>query len=54
MINKELVIQKLKAELYDMRHKRDLLELRVVNLDEAIEIVLDRIDRIEMGGADDE
>jgi hypothetical protein len=44
----ELTVQKLKAERYDMEYKRAQLELRVVNITEAIELTSDRIDRIEM------
>ncbi len=46
---KERALKRMKAELYDMNHKRDLLLLRADNIKEAMELTKDRIKRIEGG-----
>lgn len=54
MPNKELVVKRLKAECHEIQHEIDLMELRLKNFREAKELKLDRIDRIETRGDDNE
>ena len=42
-------INVLKAQVWDKRHKKAMLELRAENIQEAVELDLDRIERIQQG-----
>jgi hypothetical protein len=45
----ERAVNVLKAQVYDKRHEKAILELRAENIQEAIELDLARIDRIQTG-----
>ena len=44
------VVEALKDEIHEIRHEAEIMELRLKNFYETIELKLDRIDRIEAGG----
>ena len=52
-MHNELIRQKLKAEVYEIRHEVEILELKLKNRLETIELKLDRIDRIDEGDNDE-
>jgi len=50
--SKEMIVKVLKAECHDIRHEMDLMELRLKNYKETLELKLDRIDRIQTGDSE--